>query len=105
MNGRSLRILLGLILLGCAGLPLLARAAEPGLPLWEAGVLGGPETTPAYPGSAGRSARAIALPLLIYRGKVLRSDRSGVGARLMRTDQAELDVGFALALPARSSDV
>ena len=79
-----------------------ARAAEPVLPLWEIGVLGGAAFTPASPGSSDRSSRKIALPFLIYRGKVLRSDRSGIGARLLRTDAAEVDIAFALALPARS---
>ena len=60
-----------------------ARAAEAPLPLWEAGVFGGTAVTPAYPGASERSTRSLALPYLIYRGKVLRADRSGVGARLL----------------------
>ena len=52
-----------------------ALAAEPALPLWEAGVFGGTAATPAYPGSSERSTRTLALPYLIYRGKVLRADR------------------------------
>lgn len=82
-----------------------ALAAEPALPLWEAGVFGGTAVTPAYPGASERSTRNLALPYLIYRGKVLRADRSGVGARLLDTDRLDLDIGFALSLPARSSDV
>ena len=82
-----------------------ACAAEPALPLWEAGIFGGTAVTPAYPGASERSTRSLALPYLIYRGKVLRADRSGVGARLLNTDRVEFDVGFALSLPARSSDV
>lgn len=82
-----------------------ALAAEPALPLWEAGVFGGTAVTPAYPGASERSTRNLALPYLIYRGKVLRADRSGVGARLLDTDRLGLDIGFALSLPARSSDV
>ena len=84
--------------------PCAAWSAAPS-PLWEFGALAGAASTPAYPGAAGRSARAIALPFLIYRGKVLRADQSGVGARLLRTDAAEADVGFALSLPARSDEV
>ena len=82
-----------------------ALAADPALPLWEAGVFGGTAATPAYPGSSERSTRTLALPYLIYRGKVLRADRSGVGARLVNTDKTEFDVGFALSLPAKSDDV
>ena len=82
-----------------------ASAAEPALPLWEAGVFGGTAVTPAYPGASERSTRTLALPYLVYRGEVLRADRSGVGARLVNTDRTEFDVGFALSLPARSDDV
>lgn len=77
----------------------------PDLPLWEVGLVGGAASTPAYPGADDRSTRALVLPMLIYRGKVLRADRSGVGARLINTDRVELDLGFALSLPARSDDV
>jgi outer membrane scaffolding protein for murein synthesis (MipA/OmpV family) len=77
----------------------------PDLPLWEVGMFGGVASTPAYPGAEDRSRRALALPIVIYRGKVIRADRSGVGARLVNTERVELDVGFALSLPARSNDV
>ena len=84
-------------------LPAAAQqSAAPALPLWEAGVAGGALSTPAYPGAAERSSRVLALPFLIYRGEVLRSDTSGIGARLLRTDRVEFDVGFAASLPARS---
>jgi outer membrane protein len=79
-----------------------AAQQSPALPLWEAGVVGGAVSTPAYPGAAERSSRVLALPFLIYRGEVLRSDASGIGARLLHTDRVELDVGFAASLPARS---
>ncbi|MEG2030293.1 MAG: MipA/OmpV family protein [Janthinobacterium sp.] len=100
---RVTRTLLALSPLFAAIAP--AYAAEAALPLWEAGVFGGTATTPAYPGAGERSTRTLALPYLIYRGKVLRADRSGVGARLLDTERLDLDVGFALSLPARSSDV
>lgn len=99
----SVRILLAAPLLFAGMAP--AWAAEPALPLWEAGIFGGTAVTPAYPGASERSARSLALPFLIYRGEVLRADRSGVGARLLNTERVELDVGFALSLPARSDDV
>lgn len=82
-----------------------APTPAPDLPLWEVGLFGGAASTPAYPGADDRSTRALVLPMLIYRGKVLRADRSGVGARLINTDRVELDLGFALSLPARSDDV
>lgn len=109
MTPRALaRGALALAMMACMA-PAAAERQEPApapdLPLWEAGLFGGAASTPAYPGSEDRSTRALVLPMLIYRGKVLRADRSGVGARLFYTERAELDVGFALSLPARSGDV
>lgn len=86
-----------------AALP--AQAQNAGQPLWEAGVFAGVATTPAYPGSADRSSRALVLPLLIYRGEILRADNSGIGARLFRTDDVEFDVGFSGSLPASSDAI
>ena len=82
-----------------------APSEPPGRPLWELGVGVGAVSTPAYPGSADRETRGLALPLVIYRGKVFRADQSGIGARVFRSDAAELDVGLAASLPARSDDV
>jgi outer membrane scaffolding protein for murein synthesis (MipA/OmpV family) len=73
--------------------------------LWELGLFGGAASTPAYPGADDRSTRGLVLPLVVYRGKVLRADRSGIGARLINTEGVELGLGFALSLPARSDDV
>lgn len=97
-----------------SGIAILAAVAsaraeqavpDPALPLWEIGVFGGAASTPAYPGSDDREARALLLPIVIYRGKIIRADRSGVSARLINSDRVELDLGFALSLPARSDDV
>ena len=82
-----------------------AETDPSGLPLWEVGVAGASASTPAYPASDQRSQRTLVLPYFIYRGEVLRADQSGIGARLLNTDAVELDVGFALSLPARSDDV
>lgn len=82
-----------------------AYAQDEDLPLWEAGLLTVGASTPAYPASSDRTSRALVLPFFFYRGEVLRADRSGVGARMVHTDDIELDVGFSGALPANSSDV
>src|SRR3990167_666880 len=84
------------------GLTATAHAQEQGLPLWELGVFAGGLSSPAYPASTERSTRALVLPTFIYRGEVFRSDRGGVGARLLRTEDTELDLGFAASLPASS---
>jgi outer membrane scaffolding protein for murein synthesis (MipA/OmpV family) len=104
-----MRTLSFLALAGISFLPALALAqaqpAERNLPLWEAGIGAAAFSTPAYPGADDRSNRGLVLPYLIYRGKVLRADQNGVGARLLNTDKVEFDVGFAGSLPAASSDV
>jgi len=79
--------------------------SERGQPLWEAGVGAAVFSTPAYPASSQRTTRVLGLPFLLYRGKVLRADQQGVGARLVNNDRIEFDVGFAASLPAHSSDV
>ena len=79
--------------------------SEAGLPLWEAGVGAAVFSTPAYPAAEQRTTRTVALPFLLYRGKVLRADQQGVGARLVNNERVEFDVGFAAALPSHSDDV
>jgi outer membrane scaffolding protein for murein synthesis (MipA/OmpV family) len=101
-----MRALIPCTLALAVALPAAAQdIPTPGLPLWEAGVVGGAVSTPAYPAADDRSSRLLALPFLIYRGEILRSDASGIGARLLRTDRVEFDVGFAASLPARSDNV
>lgn len=96
----------------CAGLALVSAAAAQesntsgaGLPLWEAGVFAGALSSPAYPASSQQNQRALVLPFFVYRGEVLRSDRSGLGARMVHTDRVEIDVGFSASLPASSNDI
>jgi outer membrane scaffolding protein for murein synthesis (MipA/OmpV family) len=93
------------MLLALARSASAAEPVAPNLPLWEAGVGAAMFNTPAYPGASDRSNRGLVLPFLLYRGKVLRADQEGVGARLLDTDRVEFDVGFAGALPAHSNDV
>ncbi len=100
------------LLVASIGLACLAATSAhaqssgaPDKPLWELGVAGGAVSTPSYPGAADRETRALALPLVVYRGKVFRADQGGIGARLFKSDVAEFDVGLAASLPARSNDV
>jgi len=87
------------------GATFSVHAQEAGLPLWEIGVFGGVASTPAYPASSDRASRALVLPFLVYRGEIFRSDSSGIGARLLRTENLELDVGFSASLPASSDSI
>lgn len=88
-----------------------AQAADPvtptetGQPLWEAGIGAGAVHSPVYPGAEQTTTRALGIPFLLYRGKVLRIDQQGVGARLVNNDRVEFDVGFSASLPAHSKDV
>ncbi|MGH8854222.1 MAG: MipA/OmpV family protein [Telluria sp.] len=75
------------------------------LPLWEFGLGAAALSTPSYPGADERESRLLVFPNIVYRGEILRADRSGINARLFRSDRAELDVGFAGALPSDSDDV
>ena len=94
---------LTLVALGC--FTGLTSAQETALPLWEAGVFATTLSTPAYPASTDRTGRALVLPFFIYRGEILRADRGTLGARVVHTDDVEVDVGFAASLPANSNDV
>jgi outer membrane protein len=77
---------------------------KPRLPLWEAGVLGGGITQPAYPGADERASLVAGLPLFIYRGEYLRVDRGTVGVRAIKTPRTEVDVGLAASLGSRAAD-
>jgi outer membrane scaffolding protein for murein synthesis (MipA/OmpV family) len=105
----AMRTSIYLALAGIAFLPghaaAQAQPAERNLPLWEAGIGAAAFSTPAYPGADDRNTRVLALPYLIYRGRVFRADQNGIGARLLNTDKLEFDVGFAGSLPAHSDDV
>lgn len=93
-------------LTGALALAACVLAAAPvtaqTLPLWEAGVVAGAVTAPAYPGATERSGRVLALPFLVYRGEVIRTDQGGIGARLVHNDRVDFDVGFAGSLPSRN---
>jgi len=77
-----------------------AAPAKPDLPLWELGVAAGTLSQQAYPGADQQVGRTLVLPLVVYRGKVLRADNEGAGLRAIRTENFELDVSFAGSLSA-----
>jgi len=79
-----------------------AASRRPDLPLWELGVGAAGISQQAYPGSDQQARRALVLPYLIYRGKLLRADGNGAGLRAVRTEGFELDVSFAGSLSSGS---
>jgi len=83
--------------------PTAAPTTAP-LPLWEAGVFAFGARQPAYPGASQQVGVGLVLPWAIYRGRVLRADDRTVGLRALRTERAELDLGFAGAFGSRASE-
>jgi outer membrane scaffolding protein for murein synthesis (MipA/OmpV family) len=59
----------------------------------------------AYPGSDQQVNRALALPYFIYRGDVFRADRETAGIRALKTENLELDLGFAGAFGSGSDAI
>ena len=80
----------------------LAAAAET-QPLWEMGFGFGGITAPDYRGSNEQRGYLLPVPYIVYRGKVLRVDRSGIYGRLLRTERTKLDISFDAGVPAKSS--
>ncbi len=74
-------------------------------PLWEVGAGALAVSQQAYPGAAQRVGRGLVFPYLIYRGKIFRSDRDGLGLVAIRTPEIEVDVGFAGAFGSNSNDI
>lgn len=87
--------------------PVLPAAAQSAAqqPLWELGAFGVGVSQQAYPGSDQQVNRGLALPFLVYRGKLLRADRETAGLRAIKTPRFELDVGVAGSFGARSDDI
>ena len=83
-------------------LPSVAMA-EP-KPLWELGFGFGGLSAPDYRGSDEQRAYFLPVPYIVYRGKVLRVDRSGIYGRLFRTDRIRLDLSFDAGVPVDSGE-
>ena len=86
----------GLLLL----LPQIGTAHEQ--PLWELGMGLGALAAPDYRGSDEQRGYLLPVPYIIYRGEVMRIDRSGIYGRLVRTEKVKLDLSFDAGVPAKS---
>lgn len=73
--------------------------------LWELGAAGIGVSQQAYPGAEQQVRRGLVLPYFVYRGRFLRADRETAGLRAVKTDNYEVDVGFAAAFGSRSRDI
>ncbi|MEL7537425.1 MAG: MipA/OmpV family protein [Pseudomonadota bacterium] len=77
-----------------------------GLPLWEIGAGLAAANTPAYPGSSVNQTNVLPLPIVIYRGRILRAgDGSLVSGRLAENERLELDISLNGSFNADSDDV
>lgn len=85
-------------------LPAQAQNKE-ALPLWEVGAFATTLSQQAYPGASQNINRALVLPFFVYRGKFLRADEGTVGLRAIKTDTAEVDIGFGGAFGSNSNDI
>ena len=74
------------------------------LPVWEAGLVLAAGSVPDYPASDNSRVRALALPLFVYRGPVLRVEDGGVRGRLFSSASFEVDLSAAGAFNARNNE-
>lgn len=74
------------------------------LPVWEAGIALAIGSVPDYPASDQSRVRALALPLFVYRGPVLRIEDGGVRGRFVDSRSFELDLSAAGSFNARNNE-
>lgn len=102
---------LGLVMFAVPGhaneistLPESSQATVADRPLWQFGFGAGAGVSPHYPASDQSSLRFLASPTFRYRGRVLRSDDEGTRARLLKFENAEVDLSGAASFPVDAGD-
>ena len=65
---------------------------------WELGLGIGAVTGPDYRGSDEYRSFISPIPYVVYRGKIIRSDREGIRGKFLRTDQYELTFSASAAI-------
>ena len=90
----------------CAQPAARPAAAEevPNVPRWEAGLAAGGGYLSDYPGADQSHLRGIVVPVLFYRGPILRVDQSGIRGRFLNTPDLELELTATAAFDARNND-
>lgn len=87
-----------------ASAPLAANAQQR-LPLWELGGVVGAGYLPDYPAADEYSKRILPLPYFVYRGRIFRSEESGLlRGRILQSERIEFDISVAGALNSKSAD-
>ena len=72
-------------------------------PLWEAGFGFFALTSPDYRGSDETREYLLPLPYVVYRGDLLKVDRSGIYSRMFESDRVNLDLSADAGVPVDSS--
>ena len=83
--------------------PRIATGA-PAAPRWEAGLAAGGGYLSDYPGAGQSHLRGVAVPVLFYRGPILRIDQSGIRGRFLNTPDLELNLSATAAFDARNNE-
>ena len=72
-------------------------------PLWELGFGFFTLTSPDYRGSDESRGYLLPFPYIVYRGDIIRIDRSGIYGRLFESDRVHLDLSADGSVPTDSS--
>lgn len=91
---------LALLLCACAAPAALAATEEP---LWESGVGIASLYFPDYRGASHARFYALPAPYLVYRGDILKADRSGLRGVFLTRDRVDLEMSVGASLPVDSS--
>ena len=75
----------------------------PAAPRWEAGLAAGGGYLSDYPGADESHLRGVVVPVLFYRGPVLRVDQSGIRGRFLDTPDLEFELTATAAFDARNN--
>jgi outer membrane protein len=73
-------------------------------PRWELGLGVGALSIPDYRGAETRSTYLLPVPYFVYRGEVLRADRSGMRAALFDGDRLQLNLSLNASVPVDTDD-
>ena len=94
-------MVVSILLTGCGPFGAWAEdVAEPPLrPLWEIGLFNGAASIPHYRGSDQSDEYFIPVPFMIYRGKVVESDRDGLRGVLYEQGRVKSTLSFFLKPP------
>ena len=80
---------------------ITAPIPQPERPLWELGLGASGLTLPDYRGSDQNHAYLLPFPYVVYRGAWLKSDRKGMRALLLDSQEVEIDLSFGASAPTR----